>query len=120
MERIESQAASAKSPERLERTRRARAIAIVLTLAVLLGVDLAQPPSRQVSARALLGAIHLYQATLSPRMPLLGVHCRFTPTCSHYAEGAIRKYGAAVGSARAVARVARCGPWTPLGTYDPP
>jgi len=100
--------------------KRLRTLAVLLALAVLLGVDLAQPPDRQVSARALLGAIHLYQATLSPRMPLLGVQCRFTPTCSHYAEGAIRKYGAAVGAARAVARIARCGPWTPLGTYDPP
>jgi len=101
------------------RAGRARALAVVLGLAVLLGIDLAQPPARQVSARALLGAIHLYQATLSPRMPLLGVQCRFRPTCSHYAEGALRKYGAAVGTARAIARIARCGPWTPLGTYDP-
>jgi putative membrane protein insertion efficiency factor len=99
---------------------RFRKLALLLGLTVLLGIDLAQPPARQVSARALLGAIHLYQATLSPRMPLLGVQCRFRPTCSHYAEGAIRKYGAAVGTARAVARIARCGPWTPLGTYDPP
>ena len=95
------------------RARRARVLAVVLGLAVLLGIDLAQPPARQVSARALLGAIHLYQATLSPRMPLLGVQCRFRPTCSHYGEGAIRKYGAAVGTARAIARIARCGPWTP-------
>jgi len=108
-------------PERgVRRARRARTLAVLLGLTLLLGVDLAQPPERQVSARALLGAIHLYQATLSPRMPLLGVQCRFKPTCSHYAEGAIRKYGAAVGTARAVARIARCGPWTPLGTYDPP
>jgi len=99
---------------------RAKRIAVVLVLVALLGLDLAQPPARQLSARALLGAIHLYQATLSPRMPGLGVHCRFTPTCSHYAEGAIRKYGAAVGTLRAAGRIARCGPWTPLGTYDPP
>ncbi len=106
--------------ERSRRVRRARTLAVLLGITVLLGADLAQPPERQWSARALLGAIHLYQATLSPRMPLLGVRCRFRPTCSHYAEGAIRKYGAAVGTARAAARIARCGPWTPLGTYDPP
>lgn len=87
---------------------------------VLLGADLARPAEDQVSARALLGAIHLYQATLSPRMPLLGVQCRFRPTCSHYAEGAIRRYGALRGTLRAAWRVARCGPWTPAGTYDPP
>lgn len=113
-------APTAEEVELRRRVHRARKLALLLGLTVLLGIDLAQPPARQVSARAFLGAIHLYQATLSPRMPLLGVQCRFRPTCSHYAEGAIRKYGAAVGTARAVARIARCGPWTPLGTYDPP
>jgi putative component of membrane protein insertase Oxa1/YidC/SpoIIIJ protein YidD len=50
----------------------------------------------------------------------LGVGCRFTPTCSRYAEGAVRRDGALVGTARAVWRIARCGPWTPAGTHDPP
>jgi putative membrane protein insertion efficiency factor len=68
----------------------------------------------------LLGGIHLYQATLSPHMPALGVRCRFRPTCSHYAEGAIARYGALSGSLRAAWRILRCGPWTPVGTYDPP
>ena len=100
--------------------RRRIALGLGLLLALLVAIDLARPPRRQVSARALLGAIHLYQATLSPRMPALGVRCRFRPTCSRYAEGAIRKHGALLGTARAVARIARCGPWTPQGTYDPP
>lgn len=100
--------------------RRRQRAAVLLMLAALLAVDLARPPASQASARLLLGAIHLYQATLSPGLGAMGVQCRFRPTCSHYAEGAIRKYGAAVGTARAAARIARCGPWTPLGTYDPP
>ena len=100
--------------------RRLTTLIVLVGVVVLLACDLARPPQRQVTARALLAAIHLYQATLSPRMPALGVRCRFTPTCSHYAESAIRKYGALVGTARAVARIARCGPWTPRGTYDPP
>ena len=50
----------------------------------------------------------------------LGVRCRFTPTCSHYGAGAIAKYGAWKGSWLAAWRVLRCGPWTPMGTYDPP
>jgi putative membrane protein insertion efficiency factor len=87
---------------------------------VLLVADLARPAEDQASAHVLLGAIHLYQATLSPRMPLLGVQCRFRPTCSHYAEGAVRRYGALRGTLKAIWRVARCGPWTPAGTYDPP
>ncbi|HEX9669296.1 MAG TPA: membrane protein insertion efficiency factor YidD [Thermoanaerobaculia bacterium] len=46
--------------------------------------------------------------------------CRFRPSCSRYAEGAVRKRGALVGGALAVGRVLRCGPWTPAGTFDPP
>jgi putative membrane protein insertion efficiency factor len=87
---------------------------------LLLALDFARPPRDQLSARALLGAIHLYQATLSPHMGELGVRCRFTPTCSHYGEGAIRKYGAWKGSWLAAWRILRCGPWTPAGTFDPP
>lgn len=104
-------------PSRRGRFKRAAA---VLLLALALGFDLTRPPSRQASVRVLLGGIHLYQATLSPRMPALGVRCRFRPTCSHYAEGAIARYGALSGSLRAAWRILRCGPWTPVGTYDPP
>jgi putative membrane protein insertion efficiency factor len=86
----------------------------------LWAVDLARPAPRQLSARALVGAIHVYQATLSKRLGAAGVRCRFTPTCSHFAVGAIRKDGALVGSARAAWRVMRCGPWTKAGTVDPP
>lgn len=100
--------------------RRSRVWWGVAVLACLLVIDLARPPAAQWSARALLGGIHLYQRTLSPRMPQLGVSCRFTPTCSRFAEGAIREDGALVGGARAVWRIARCGPWTAAGTVDPP
>jgi len=99
---------------------RARRWLVALGLAALLAFDLARPPADQLSARFLLAGIHLYQATLSRGMGRIGVQCRFQPTCSHYAEGAIEKDGALVGSARAVWRIARCGPWTPAGTVDPP
>ena len=102
------------------RRRRLKIAIVSLGLALLLGLDMARAPGDQLSARGLLGAIHLYQATLSPRMGSLGVQCRFKPTCSHYGEGAIRKYGAWKGSWKTAWRVARCGPWTPLGTFDPP
>ena len=101
--------------------RHGRLVGIALLLFVSLSAfDLSRPPGEQWTARGLLAAIHLYQATLSPRVGEMGVRCRFTPTCSHYGEGAIRKYGALVGTAKTAWRIARCGPWTPLGTYDPP
>lgn len=105
----------APDPPRRRRWR----IALLVGL-LLLTVDLARPPRDQWSARALLAGIHLYQGTLSPRMPAMGVRCRFTPTCSHYGEAAIRQDGALVGGARAVWRIMRCGPWTAAGTVDPP
>lgn len=86
----------------------------------LLAFDASRPPARQWSAKALVRAIHLYQATLSPMMPAMGVRCRFVPTCSHYGEESIRKHGALVGVAKTAWRVLRCGPWTEAGTVDPP
>jgi putative membrane protein insertion efficiency factor len=103
-----------------QRRRRRRLLVVALALTLVFALDLARPPARQLSARGLIAAIHLYQATLSPRLGAAGVRCRFRPSCSHFAEGAIRKDGALVGSARAAWRILRCGPWSPAGTYDPP
>jgi uncharacterized protein len=113
-------APAAAAAGRARRRRRLGRAALPLLLAGGLAIDLARPPASQASARLLLGGIHLYQATLSPRMSAVGIQCRFRPTCSHYAEGAIARHGALGGSLRAAWRILRCGPWTPLGTYDPP
>ena len=45
--------------------------------------------------------------------------CRFSPTCSHYAEACVRRFGLLRGGGMALTRVIRCGPWTPAGTIDP-
>ena len=50
--------------------------------------------------------------------PLLGSHCRFYPTCSHYALDAIEHHGALKGTWLAGARLLRCHPWHP-GGFDP-
>ena len=93
-------------------------------LAAVLGLavgDALRPPERQTGARLAVAAIDVYRARVSPVLGRSGViRCRFQPTCSHYGEGAIRKYGAVKGSLRTLWRILRCGPWTPAGTYDPP
>jgi len=99
--------------------RRRVAIALVALLA-LLALDLSRPPERQWSARLALAGIARYRTWVSPWLGRAGIACRFQPTCSRYAEGAIRKDGALVGGARAAWRILRCGPWTPAGSVDPP
>jgi putative membrane protein insertion efficiency factor len=63
----------------------------------------------------LQGLIRGYQLIISPH---LGPRCRFHPSCSHYAHGAIATHGAARGSWLALRRIARCHPWHP-GGIDP-
>jgi uncharacterized protein len=65
----------------------------------------------------LVGCIRLYRLTLSG---WIGGQCRFYPSCSHYAEGAIRTHGAIRGTGLAVWRVARCGPFTDGGVDHVP
>jgi hypothetical protein len=73
------------------------------------------------NAQALaLGSIHVYQRALSPAAARIGLRCRFTPTCSRYAETVIARDGALLGGIRALRRIARCGPWTARGTRDDP
>ncbi len=59
--------------------------------------------------------IKLYRYLLSP---YIGQHCRFQPTCSHYAEQAIQTYGAGKGGYLAMKRLLRCHPFA-QGGYDP-
>lgn len=99
---------------------RARWIATAVAVVALLGFDWTRPAPLQWTARAELAAVRLYQRTLSPLVGGAGVRCRFAPTCSRYAEAVIRRDGAVVGTARALWRIARCMPWTPENTLDPP
>ena len=69
--------------------------------------------------RAALAGISAYRSHISPHLRGVVV-CRFRPTCSVYGYQSIQKHGLFMGGLRTVWRVMRCGPWTPLGTYDPP
>lgn len=59
--------------------------------------------------------IRLYQLVLSP---MLGAHCRHTPSCSQYTIEAIQEWGVFKGIWLGSKRIARCNPWGTSG-YDP-
>ncbi len=63
----------------------------------------------------LISIIRLYRYLCSP---WLGMHCRFTPTCSSYAIEAIERHGVLRGLWLSTGRLLRCQPWS-AGGYDP-
>lgn len=63
----------------------------------------------------LIGFLRLYRLLISP---LYGQVCRFHPTCSAYALGAVERHGALLGSYLAARRLIRCHPWN-AGGCDP-
>ena len=64
--------------------------------------------------------IRTYRVVVTPLKVMIGVQgcCRFTPTCSHYAEEAICTHGLCRGSALGLRRILRCHPWGGMG-QDP-
>jgi len=65
--------------------------------------------------RILIGAVRFYQLAISPWTP---ASCRFTPTCSAYAIGALEEHGTLRGTWLALRRIGRCHPWGGFG-HDP-
>jgi putative membrane protein insertion efficiency factor len=65
-----------------------------------------------------LWLIGFYHRRISPMRPPC---CRFLPTCSAYAEEAIRKYGLAKGGWLALRRILKCHPFHRQKSvvYDP-
>ena len=70
---------------------------------------------RSALAWLMLALIAFYRTCISPLTPAA---CRYTPTCSQYAQEAIRKYGPFKGGWLAFKRILRCNPWGGSG-YDP-
>lgn len=58
-----------------------------------------------------------YRAVISP---LYGDVCRYYPSCSAYALGAIQQHGVVKGVALGTWRIARCHPWAKGGVDDVP
>jgi hypothetical protein len=63
----------------------------------------------------LIGLIRVYQYAISP---MLGQRCKYYPSCSNYAVGAIREHGPLKGVGLAGWRLLRCNPFS-YGGYDP-
>lgn len=59
--------------------------------------------------------IGLYRYLISP---ILGPSCRFSPTCSEYAQTAVMRFGVFKGGWFAIKRIVSCHPWGKSG-YDP-
>jgi putative membrane protein insertion efficiency factor len=59
--------------------------------------------------------IRVYRTLLSP---LVGARCKYYPSCSAYAEQAVREYGILRGLILAGWRLLRCNPWS-HGGFDP-
>ena len=75
----------------------------------------ARAAGRLAAGALLLYPIGLYRRWISPFLP---PHCRYHPSCSEYAVGAISAHGALRGGALAAWRVLRCNPFS-LGGVDP-
>lgn len=67
--------------------------------------------------KILILLIRGYQYLISP---LLGSHCRFYPSCSHYAQTALSRHGVIKGGWLALRRISRCHPWHPGGIDEVP
>jgi uncharacterized protein len=60
--------------------------------------------------------VRLYQRAISPAIPR---RCKYHPSCSEYAVGAIRHHGVLRGVVLAAWRILRCNPWSHGGVDFP-
>lgn len=70
---------------------------------------------------ALILLVRLYQRTFSPdhskfgKALFPGGFCKYTPSCSEYAIGAVKKRGVTVGLCKSFWRLLRCNPFSKGG-----
>ena len=65
--------------------------------------------------RAVFGIIWIYQRAISPYLPS---SCRYSPSCSHYSQEAVMRYGVVKGGWLGLKRLTRCNPFGGKG-FDP-
>jgi uncharacterized protein len=93
-------------------------LAAVAAFFVLAGADALREPQKQWSARGYVAVVHFYQRHVSGRIASRA-QCRFEPTCSHYSEEAVERYGIGRGLRMTTARLWRCRSGVATGTRDP-
>ena len=64
-----------------------------------------------------LAPVRVYSRLISPALP---ARCKYYPTCSAYAEEAIRTHGLVRGGALAAWRIVRCNPFSHGGIDEVP
>lgn len=77
---------------------------------------MAPTSTQSVAVRACLFALRCYKSYLSI---LFAGSCRFEPTCSQYAYGAIERFGVLRGIWLGTLRLLRCHPFSGKFGYDP-
>lgn len=98
----------ATSTARAPTGRRALGAVVAVAAAGVAAVD-------RVAAGVGRAAVKTYRALVAPFLPPC---CRFEPSCSHYAEEALARHGAARGGVLTIRRLLRCQPFC-AGGYDP-
>ena len=68
-----------------------------------------------VSTFILIILIKFYNYFISP---MLGVKCRFLPTCSEYCQESLKKHGVIKGLFYSLKRISKCHPIKILGSSD--
>lgn len=93
-------------------------LVLYFVLVLLIVLDSARTPGKQVSGYLYVQAVHVYQRV---GRPLLAgtVECRYQPTCSDYSIEAVQTHGIRSGLMLTFSRVNSCTASVPKQTYDP-
>ena len=99
-----------------------RKLKLILLSALLAGqlalaVDVLRRPEKQLTARAYVGCVRVYQAVGRPLLKGK-VACRFRPTCSDYSIEAVQRHGTVRGLLLTYKRLRSCTNEVPFGTVD--
>jgi len=94
---------------------------VLLSVALVIGLGLAWDvscqPQNQLTARAYVGCVHVYQAVGRPLLEGR-IACRYRPTCSDYSIQAVQRFGTLRGLALTFKRIRSCTNGVPMGTVD--